>query len=108
VDTTDPTKFKTTKEKNDWKIFWLDWLQPNIPLSALQQIKCPSLIIGGDHDVIPVPHTVQIFQGIPKAYLWIVPNSGHPTLIEHAAEFNKKVDEFFSTPFKARNGMDFF
>ena len=96
------TVFTTAKEKNDWKVFLLDWFQPNIKLSALKAIKCPSLIIAGDHDLIPTEHTVLISQNIPKAYLWIVPNSGHPTLIEHSDEFNKKVDEFFEQPFNKR------
>ncbi len=99
MDTTHTQNFNA-KQKNDWKIFLLDWLQPNIPLQQLHSIKCPSLIVAGDHDVIRVEHTVLISQNIPKAYLWIVPNSGHPTLIEHRDEFNKKVDEFFSMPFK--------
>ena len=85
----------TAAAKNDWKIFMLDYVQPNIPFSALKAIKCPSLIICGDHDVIPIEHTVKIYQAIPKAYLWVVPNSGHPTLIEHRDDFNKLVDEFF-------------
>ncbi|MBB6108934.1 Pimeloyl-ACP methyl ester carboxylesterase [Mucilaginibacter lappiensis] len=101
------TVFKTAKEKNDRKIFLLDWFQPNIKLSALKTIKCPSLIIGGDHDLIPTEHTVLIAQNIPNAYLWIVPNSGHGTLIEHKDEFNKKVDEFFSTPFIKRDPLVF-
>jgi pimeloyl-ACP methyl ester carboxylesterase len=86
----------TEKEKNDWKLFLLDWNQPNISLSALHSIHCPSLIICGDHDLISVEHTVQIFQNIPQAALWVVPFSGHATLIEHADEFNKTVDNFFS------------
>jgi pimeloyl-ACP methyl ester carboxylesterase len=85
----------TAKEKNDWKIFLLDWLQPNISLSALKAIKCPSLIISGDHDLIPLEHTVLIYQHIPHAYLWVLPNSGHGTLVEHTDEFNRKVDDFF-------------
>jgi pimeloyl-ACP methyl ester carboxylesterase len=88
--------WKTEKEKNNWKLFMLDWEQPNIPFVALQSIQCPSLIICGDHDIISVEHTVKIFQNIPKAALWVVPSSGHGTLIEHAEEFNRKVDEFFS------------
>ena len=88
--------FTTEKEKNDWKIFMLDWLQPNISLPALQSVKCPALIIAGDHDLIMAQHTLAIYQHIPKAYLWIVPNSSHGTLIEHANEFNKKVNEFFT------------
>ncbi|MES2427485.1 MAG: alpha/beta hydrolase [Bacteroidota bacterium] len=88
------------KDKNTYKIFMLDWLQPNIPLTALHTIKTPSLIIGGDHDLIPVHHTVQIYENIPNAFLWIVPNSGHGTLNEHRDEFNKIVDDFFTKPFK--------
>jgi pimeloyl-ACP methyl ester carboxylesterase len=94
--------FTTVKEKNDWKIFMLDWLQPNIPLSSLQKIQCPSLIISGDHDVITLEHTLKIYQNIPQAYLWILPNSGHATLNEHTDEFNKKVNAFFVNPFKNR------
>lgn len=88
----------TAKEKNDWKLFLLDWNQPHISLAALHAIHCPSLIICGDHDVISIEHTVQIFQNIPQAALWVVPGSGHPTLIEHADEFNRTVDNFFSKP----------
>ncbi|WP_301923104.1 alpha/beta fold hydrolase [Ferruginibacter sp.] len=80
----------------------LDWLQPNISLSALQKIQCPSLIISGDHDVITLEHTVKIYQNIPQAYLWILPNSGHATLNEHTDEFNKKANEFFINPYKNR------
>jgi pimeloyl-ACP methyl ester carboxylesterase len=82
-------------EKNAWKMFMLDWEQPNIKLTQLQKIKCPALIIAGDHDVIADKHTRLIQQNIPGSKLWIVKNSGHGTLIEHAAAFNKKVDAFF-------------
>jgi pimeloyl-ACP methyl ester carboxylesterase len=92
--------FTTPQEKNDWKIFMLDWLQPNIPLSALHEIKCPALIIGGDHDVIRIEHTVQIYQNIPRAYLWIVPNSGHATLQEHTYDFDRIVNRFFRIPYQ--------
>ncbi len=94
--------FTNAKEKNDWKIFMLDWLQPNIPLTALSGISCPALIISGDHDVIMLEHTVQIFRNIPHAYLWVLPNSGHATLNEHTLEFNKEVAKFFTNPFNNR------
>jgi pimeloyl-ACP methyl ester carboxylesterase len=95
-DTAFHKKFTTAKERNDWKLFLLDFQQPHISLSALHKIKCPSLIIGGDHDLIPVQHTTLIAQNIPHAVLWIVPNSGHATLIEHKDEFNKRTNDFFS------------
>ena len=101
-DSSKDTHLVTAREKYEWKLFLLDWFQPNIPLSALHTIQCPSLIIGGDHDLIKIEHTVLIYQNIPQAYLWIVPNSGHGTLIEHKDEFNKKVDDFFTNPFHSR------
>jgi pimeloyl-ACP methyl ester carboxylesterase len=106
---TDKNKNRTTpKEKNDWKIFLLDYFQPNISLSALKAIKCPSLIICGDHDLIPVVHTNLIYQNINNAYLWVVPNSGHATLIEHSNDFNKKVDQFFTINDYQKNKPDGF
>jgi pimeloyl-ACP methyl ester carboxylesterase len=92
----------TFADKNKRKLFMLDWQQPNIPNAELQEIKCPALIIGGDHDVITIEHTTLIYKNIPRAYLWIVPNSGHGTLIEHVDAFNKTVDDFFSKPFHKR------
>ena len=91
--------FTDAKEKNDWKIFMLDWLQPNISLNALHSIISPSLIISGDNDAINLEHTIKIYQNIPKANLWVLPNSGHGTFIEHTDEFNLKVNEFFTKPF---------
>jgi pimeloyl-ACP methyl ester carboxylesterase len=64
-------------------------------LSSLQKIKCPALIIAGDKDLIAPQHTISIYQNIPNAQLWILPNSSHGTLTEHTDEFNKKVEEFF-------------
>ena len=74
--------------------------QPHIPDTDLQKISCPSLVIGGDHDVIKVEHTLEIFNNIPKAYLWILPGSGHSTPIKYADEFNKKIEEFFKKPYR--------
>ncbi|TGE08815.1 alpha/beta fold hydrolase [Hymenobacter fodinae] len=86
---TDPTR------RNDWKVFLLDWRHPHISLASLAQVKAPAFIIAGDQDIIRAEHTLAIYQNLPRAWLWIVPNSGHATLQEHAEEFNRKVDEFF-------------
>lgn len=83
------------KAKNDWKIFMLDWTQPDISLSSLQKIHTPSLIICGDHDLIRIEHTVLIFQNIPNAEFWVLPHSGHDTLIKYPFEFYETVNNFF-------------
>ena len=95
---------KTGEEKNGWKLMRLLAEQPHIPLTDLQRISCPSLIIGGDHDVIKEEHTMLIYKNIPKAYLWILPGSGHSTPIFYKDDFNKVVDRFFSTPYRAISG----
>jgi pimeloyl-ACP methyl ester carboxylesterase len=96
----DKNKPRTTaKEKNDWKIFLLDLLQPNVPLSDLNKIKSPSLIVCGDNDLITIEHTAAIYRHIPHAYLWVLPHSGHATLKDHREEFNRTADSFFKEPF---------
>jgi pimeloyl-ACP methyl ester carboxylesterase len=91
---------KTAAEKNDWKLLRLLIEQPHISLTDLHSIKCPTLVIGGDHDVIRPEHTLLIYNNIPKAYLWILPNSGHSTPVVYSNDFNKNVDAFFSSPFR--------
>jgi pimeloyl-ACP methyl ester carboxylesterase len=92
--------YPTAQKKNDRKLFLLDWQEPHITLAQLHTIKAPSLIICGDHDLISITHTVLIYQNIPHANLWVVPNSGHGTLREHSDDFDHQVDLFFTKPFK--------
>lgn len=86
---------QTIDVQRQLKLVALDLFQPNINGNQLTQIKCSTLIIGGDHDLILPEHTMYIWRHITHAWLWIVPNSGHGILIEHAACFNKTVDDFF-------------
>lgn len=95
-DTSKNKVWKTDKEKNEWKLFMLDWVLPQIQLSELKAIKCPVLVIAGDRDLIRTEHTVEIFQHISSANLWIVPNSSHGTLVEHPEEFSENVIRFFN------------
>lgn len=96
---------KTALEKNGFKLLRLLCDEPHINASELQKIYCPTLVMGGDHDVIKPAHTLQIYENIPRAYLWILPNSGHSTPIVYSEEFNKKIDKFFSTPYRKIDNM---
>jgi pimeloyl-ACP methyl ester carboxylesterase len=86
---------QTPKLKNQRKLMALDLFQPHITTAQLQTIKCPSLIIGGDHDLILPSHTLEIANGIPSAFCRIIPDSGHSTLIQHKDQFNELVGAFF-------------
>src|SRR4026207_245298 len=96
---------KNEMEKGGFKLMKLLIENPHIPLSDLQKISCPTLVIGGDHDVIKEEHTMEIYKNIPNAYLWILPNSGHSTPIVYANEFNSKVDTFFKKPYRQFDAM---
>ena len=95
---------KNEQEKNTFKLYKLLAEQPHIPPTDLQKIACPSLVIGGDHDVIKEEHTMLIYKNIPQAYLWILPGSGHSTPVVYKDDFNKVVDRFFSNPYRTIDG----
>ena len=92
--------------KNTLKLINMMALEPHIPTTDLNKIKCPVLVIGGDADVIKPSHTVQIFENIPQANLWILPFSGHATMQRSKEEFNNKVFVFFQKPFSKAKWND--
>ncbi len=100
------SKMKRTPEiSNQLKLTHLLSYEPHITLVQLHTIKCPTLIIGGDHDVILPQHTILIAQNIPNSYLWILPDSGHSTPIYYKDDFNKTIDDFFSKPYRKIEGI---
>lgn len=92
--------------KNTIKLLHMMEVEPNIPLGDLRKIQCPVLVMGGDYDVIKPAHTLEIFQNIPQAYLWIVPSSGHGVPHRYKQEFNTKIRHFFTHPFQKPEWMD--
>ena len=90
--------------KNQLKLAHLLSYEPHITVAQLHTITCPTLVIGGDHDVIRTEHTMLIAQSIPNSYLWIIPNSGHSTPIFKKEQFNKIVGDFFAQPFRKIDG----
>lgn len=91
---------KTPQIKHDLKLLHLLTYEPHITTTQLATITCPTLVIGGDHDVIRPEHTLLIAQSIPKSYAWILPNSGHSTVIYYSTLFNNTVDDFFKNPYR--------
>jgi len=88
------------------KVVNLDLFEPHMTLEQLHAIKCPTLVMGGDHDGIPSYHLWQISQHIPRSYLWIVPNSGHSVAIYKKEQFNAVVSDFFSHPYRMIDKLD--
>jgi len=91
----------TDQDKRNWKLLMLDWAQPHITPKSLNTIKCPTLVMSGDHDLIKKEHSKIIAQNIPQSNLWIVPHSGHGILFEHRRKFISTIKDFFDRPFEA-------
>jgi pimeloyl-ACP methyl ester carboxylesterase len=91
-----PVSFET---KRQLKLQRLLINEPHITYAALQTIACPTLVIGGDQDVIMPRHTLEIAEHIKKSNLWILPNSGHSTPLAYKDLFNETVHTFFKTPY---------
>ena len=98
----------TDKLKDIKKKYRLLMFEPNIKPQDLKKISCPSLIISGDHEVILSKHTNLIYESIPNAYLWIIPNSGHATPINFKDDFNRTVLDFFVKPYRKIERLDKF
>jgi proline iminopeptidase len=64
-------------------------------LPKLQTLGIPTLIISGDHDLIPGEITGHIARAIPKAQLVTLKNCGHFTYLECPAEVRNALDDFF-------------
>lgn len=91
---------QTPKTKNDYKVAYLLANEPHITIEQVHSIHCPTLIMGGDHEVIRTKHTMLIAESIPNSYLCIVPNSGHSIPIFYHDLFNKMVNDFFIKPYR--------
>ncbi|WP_305092649.1 alpha/beta fold hydrolase [Prescottella sp. R16] len=69
---------------------------PHIPESALASITVPTLVIVGENELIPRPHTELIAGAIPGAQLVTIPDAGHACAAQRPDTFNAAVLEFLA------------
>jgi len=71
---------------------------PDFTADVLMTITAQALIVFGDRDPLyPVSIALELYQAIPNAFLWIVPNGGHgPVFGAHAAPFVETAVSFLS------------
>jgi pimeloyl-ACP methyl ester carboxylesterase len=70
---------------------------PSFTPDVLATVKARTLIIHGDNDEIaPVSNAWEMYQHIPHAHLWIVPNGGHvpPVIPGNENDFVRRTREF--------------
>jgi len=71
---------------------------PSITPDQLATIKARSLIVHGDNDFVPVAQAWEMYQNIPNAHLWIVPNGWHLPHVGglNEIDFNRRTIEFLN------------
>jgi pimeloyl-ACP methyl ester carboxylesterase len=81
---------------SQFKNFAESYEDVNFTPPLLSTIKAKTLIIHGDRDwAYPATIATQMYQSIPKSYLWIVPNGGHvPVFDKLAPMFSQTALEF--------------
>lgn len=73
-----------------------DMQDMNFTPEKLSKIKAKTLIVQGDKDPFyPLELTIELYKGIPTAYLWIIPNGGHvPIASDATQDFISYVEKF--------------
>jgi pimeloyl-ACP methyl ester carboxylesterase len=91
-----PTKSPETQKKlND-----LMENYPNFTEEQLTQIKIPTMVVVGDHDLINLDHAVKLSRSLPHSELFVVPGATHVVLWEQPELINSEIIKFIKAPFR--------
>jgi len=63
----------------------------------LAKISCPTLVMSGDRDLIPLSHTVELFHNIKDAKLCIVPGTTRALMEEKPQMVNAAIIDFLNS-----------
>ncbi len=73
--------------------------EPNLTIADLQKIKCPTLFITGDHDIIKQQHTSEMFENVQNGYMAVIPGTKHYPQKEKPIIVNEIITDFLSKKF---------
>jgi pimeloyl-ACP methyl ester carboxylesterase len=81
------------------KCYWLWGQSIVIDPADLKKIRSPVLVVAGDHDVTSIEETTEIFRGLPRGQLFVLPGTGHGTFQTRPELINIAVSEFLDQPY---------
>jgi pimeloyl-ACP methyl ester carboxylesterase len=72
------------------------WGTTNIgDFGYLHHIRQPTLVVNGNHDiVIPTVNSYHLYQNIPDAQLWLLPDASHGSHFQYPRRFVRRVVDF--------------
>jgi pimeloyl-ACP methyl ester carboxylesterase len=78
------------------RLFTMLLNEPHLTFDDMKNIKCPVLIMAGEHDMILEKHTRAIAAAIPHSKLIVFKGATHGAPVEFPAEFNAAVLSFLN------------
>ena len=78
--------------------------EPHITVGDLQKVSAPTLLMFADADIIPLSHALEIFNGIPRAQLFVMPGATHGMPRAEYETYNAVVASYLARPFTRPTG----
>jgi len=69
---------------------------PTFTVSDIAKIYAKTLVVAGDHEDMDLGHTLSLFNSLPNAQLFIVPDATHYSLQEKPELINKVIIQFLN------------
>jgi len=80
-------------EKNNWIRVW-DAVTKMESGTDLEKVKCPTLLLQGDHDTMIMRQQEAMLEKIKNSQLEIIKNAHHATNLDNPEEVNRVIQEF--------------
>lgn len=90
------SKDKGERQNLKYQLLSLMTNHPHISSRLLSNIRCKTLVMAGERDLIKKGHTELIARSIPGAVLEIVPESSHCTILDNPEYVNAALGRFFA------------
>jgi pimeloyl-ACP methyl ester carboxylesterase len=76
-------------------------------LAQLKSIQVPFLVMAGDHDMFTLEHTIAMYQNLPQASLYIVPDATHISPFEEPELVHAEILRYLGKPYRRLDAFYF-
>jgi pimeloyl-ACP methyl ester carboxylesterase len=99
----DKKKIESSRKKVSENAF----KNPNITVAQLKSIQVPFLVMAGDHDMFTLEHTIAMYQNLPQASLYIVPDATHISPLEEPELVHAEILRYLGKPYRRLDAFYF-
>ena len=70
--------------------------EPTLSTADIARISMPVLVVAGDDDLVTLPHTVALYEALPKGELAVIPAASHGLPLEQPEALNRVILAFLA------------